>query len=72
MVLLFGRSIPSKIYIIKMINDQLKNISQIEQSRHHIETGFMLNVISGIVVYCLKEQKPRIKLSPSEFGLMVA
>jgi len=25
----------------------------------------MLNVISGIVAYCLKEKKPRIKLSPS-------
>jgi hypothetical protein len=30
----------------------------------------MLNVISGIVAYCLKKQKPRIKLSASEFGLM--
>ncbi|KGJ91885.1 hypothetical protein GAB14E_3042 [Colwellia psychrerythraea] len=30
----------------------------------------MLNVISGIAVYCLKKQKLRIKLSPSEFGLM--
>jgi hypothetical protein len=30
----------------------------------------MLNVISGIVDYWLKEQKPRIKLSPSEFGMM--
>ncbi|MGK2234399.1 MAG: hypothetical protein ACI92O_003932 [Colwellia sp.] len=29
-----------------------------------------MNVISGIVAYCLKEQKPCIKLSPSEFALM--
>ncbi|TWX48337.1 IS982 family transposase, partial [Colwellia hornerae] len=29
-----------------------------------------LNVISGIVAYCLKKKKPRIKLSASEFGLM--
>jgi hypothetical protein len=68
----FDRAILSKRYIIETINDQLKNISQIEHSRHRSEIGFMLNVISGIVAYRLKEQKPRIKLSPSEFGVMVA
>jgi hypothetical protein len=67
---LFDRAMLSKRYIIETINDQLKNISQVEHSRHRSENGFMLNVISGIVAYCLKEQKPRIKLSPSEFGLM--
>ena len=67
---LFDRAMLSKRYIIETINDQLKNISQVEHSRHRSETGFMLNVISGIVAYCLKEQKPRIKLSPSEFGIM--
>ncbi|MFT6732379.1 MAG: hypothetical protein ACJAS9_000559 [Polaribacter sp.] len=67
---IFDRAILSKRYIIKAINDPLKNISQVEYSRHRSETGFMLNVISGIVDYCLKKQKPRIKLSASEFGLM--
>jgi hypothetical protein len=62
----------SKIYIIETINDQLKNISQGEHSRHRSETGFMLNVISTVVAYCLKEKKSRIKLSTREFGLMVA
>ena len=33
--------------------------------------GCMLNVIPGIVSYCLKKQKPLIKLSSSEFGLMI-
>jgi transposase len=64
----FDRAMLSKRYIIETINDQLKNISQIGHSRHRSETGFMLNVISGIVAYCLKEQKPRIKLSPSNLG----
>jgi hypothetical protein len=30
----------------------------------------MLNETSGIVAYCLKKQKPRIKLLAGEFGLM--
>ena len=68
----FDRAMLSKRYIIETVNDQLKNISQIEHSRHRSETGFMLNVISGIVAYCLKKQKPRIKLSDSELSVMSA
>ena len=66
----FDRAMLSKRYVIETINDQLKNISQIEHSRHRSETSFMLNLISGVVAYCLKEKKPKIKLSPTEFALM--
>ena len=59
----FDKAMLSKRYIIETINDQLKNISQVEHSRHRSESGFMLNVISGVVAYCLKTQKPRIKLA---------
>ena len=59
----FDKAMLSKRYIIETINDQLKNISQVEHSRHRSENGFMLNVISGVVAYCLKKQKPRIKLA---------
>lgn len=38
--------------MIETVNDQLKKTTQIEHSRHRSETGFMLNVISGIVAYC--------------------
>ncbi len=66
----FDRAMLLKRYIIETINDQLKNISQVEHSRYQSKAGFMLNVISEIVAYCLKKKKPRIKLSASEFGLM--
>lgn len=46
--------------IIETINDQLKNISQIEHSRHRSVTGFMLNVLSGLVAYCHQPKKPTL------------
>lgn len=61
----FSRAILSKGYMVETINIQLKNISQVEHNRHLSETAFMLNAISGIVAYCLKDKKPRNKLSPS-------
>ncbi len=46
--------------IIETINDQLKNISQIEHSRHRSLTGFMLNLVAGLVAYCHQPKKPSI------------
>lgn len=66
----FDKGMLSKRYIIETVNDQLKNITQIEHSRHRSETGFMLNVMSEIVSYCLKKQKPQIKISKVESDMM--
>ena len=66
----FDKAMLSKRYIIETINDQLKNISQVEHSRHRSERGFMLNVVSGVMAYCLKTQKPRIKLAITDLEAM--
>jgi transposase len=46
--------------IIETINDQLKNISQIEHPRHRSLTGFMLNLLAGLVAYSHQSRKPSI------------
>ncbi len=38
--------------IIETINDQLKNISQIEHSRHRSPVNFCVNVLCGLIAYC--------------------
>jgi len=60
---LWDRAILKKRFIIETINDPLKNISQIEHSRHRSIHGFMLNLIGGLIAYCLKDNKPSITLS---------
>jgi hypothetical protein len=47
----------SKRFIIETINDQLKNISFIEHSRHRSMKGFMLNLLAGLVAYCLSRSQ---------------
>ncbi len=47
----------SKRFIIETINDQLKNISQIEHSLHRSVKGFILTVLGGLIAYCLKKAK---------------
>ncbi len=61
----------SKRFIIETINDQLKNISQIEYSRHRSLQGFMLNVLEELIVYCFKENKPPLNISRLEMDRLV-
>ena len=60
---LWDTAMLSRRYIIETINDQLKNISYIEHSRHRSMNGFMLNLMAGLVAYCLKKYKPSLNLT---------
>jgi hypothetical protein len=48
--------------IIETVNDQLKNISQIEHSRHRSLWNFLGNVAAGLIAYSFKEKKPSLNL----------
>jgi len=46
--------------IVETIIDQLKNISQIEHSRHRSVTNFLVNVLCGLIAYAHQPVKPSI------------
>lgn len=46
--------------IIESVNDFLKNICQIEHSRYRSVSGFLLNVVSGLVAYSFLPNKPSL------------
>ena len=56
--------------IIESVVDQLKNISQIEHTRHRSPINCFLNIIAGLVAYCHQPKKPSLNLFPS--GLLSA
>jgi len=47
--------------IIETVNDELKNICQIEHSRHRSFGNFLTNLISGLIAYSFLPKKPSIK-----------
>jgi hypothetical protein len=55
-------------FIIETINDQLKNISQIEHSRHRSVHGFMLNMMGDLIAYQLKDSKPQLNITDVDFN----
>jgi hypothetical protein len=48
--------------IVETIHDQLKNISQIEHSRHRSPISFMVNLLAGLIAYCHQPKKPSLHL----------
>lgn len=57
--------------IIETIIDQLKNISQIEHSRHRSPVNFLVNLISGLIAYTLRPKKPSLRLRENDLKLLV-
>lgn len=49
--------------IIESIIDQLKNISQIEHSRHRSPTNFVVHLIAGLIAYSHQDKKPSLHLN---------
>jgi hypothetical protein len=68
---LWDRIMLRKRYIIETIFDQLKNISQIEHSRHRSPIGFMLEVTAGLIAYTFQPQKPCLDLNYNEVGALM-
>jgi len=48
--------------LIETVNDQLKNIAQIEHTRHRSMFNFMVNLVAGLVSYTRQPKKPTLRL----------
>lgn len=48
--------------IIETANDELKNIAQVEHSRHRSFDNFIVNLLGAIAAYCLFPKKPCINV----------
>ncbi len=68
---LWDRLMLRKRYVIETIFDQLKNISQIEHSRHRSPVSFMVHLMAGLVAYTFQPKKPSIKLNRNEQGALM-
>jgi hypothetical protein len=49
--------------LIETVNDQLKNIAQIEHTRHRSVRNFMVNLVAGLISYTHQPKKPALRIS---------
>ena len=56
------RVILRKRAVIESVNDVLKNVCQIEHTRHRCFDNFITNLLSGLIAYSILPSKPSIKM----------
>jgi hypothetical protein len=71
LMLLSDKLLLRKRFIIETITDQLKNISQIEHTRHRSSTNFAVNLLGGFIAYTHQPKKPSLHL-PTELAQLPA
>jgi hypothetical protein len=58
--------------IIESVNDQLKNICQIEHTRHRSPYNFIVHLLAALTAYCHQPKKPSLHLNREFLALPVA
>jgi hypothetical protein len=48
--------------LIETVNDQLKNIAQVEHTRHRSVLNFAVNLVAGLISYARQPKKPTLRL----------
>jgi hypothetical protein len=49
--------------LVETVIDQLKNISQIEHTRHRSVFNFVVNVMAALIAYCHQPKKPSLNIN---------
>lgn len=58
----FEKAVLKRRSLIETVFDELKNLCQIEHTRHRSFNNFIVNLMAGIVAYCLSGSKPSLHL----------
>jgi len=71
LILLADKLLLRKRSILETIIDQLKNISQIEHTRHRSLANFMVNVVCGLIAYSHQPSKPSLALHLPQLDTLI-
>lgn len=67
---MFDKILLRKRALIESVLDQLKNISQIEHTRHRSVVNFLVNLVAGLIAYT--HQKPSLNLTDTQMAFLPA
>lgn len=59
----FDKALLRQRSLIETVFDELKNLCQIEHTRHRSPNNFIVNLMAGIVAYCLFPHKPSLPVT---------
>ena len=69
---LYDKLMLRKRSVIETVNDELKNVCQIEHTRHRSIENFATNLFAGLIAYNLLPKKPAMNLEIIDRGRLIA
>ena len=70
LVSLIDKILLRKRSLIETVNDQLKNISQIEHSCHRSFINFLTKIVAGLIAYTHQKKKPSLNFSREDLEIL--
>lgn len=61
----FDKAVLKHRSLIETVFDEMKNLCQIEHTRHRSVANFIVNLVAGLVAYCLMPNKPKLPVHVS-------
>lgn len=71
LILLSDKILLSKRALIESVCGELKNICQIEHTRHKSQEGFIINLLSGLIAYYYLPEKPSLNLEINDESMVL-
>ena len=69
---LYDKLLLRKRSVIETVNDELKNVCQIEYTRHRSFDNFATNLIAGLIAYNLLPKKPEMNIEIIDKSRIIA
>ena len=69
---LYDKLLLRKRSVIETVNDELKNVCQIEHTRHRSFDNFATNLIAGLIAYNLLPKKPEMNIEIIDKSRIIA
>lgn len=70
LILLWDKLLLRKRAVVETTIDQLKNISQIEHSRHRGVVNYFAEIVAGLIAYTHRDKRPSLHLRPDELAVI--
>ena len=70
LILLWDKLLLRKRAVVESVIDQLKNISQIEHSRHRSVVNYFAEIVAGLIAYTYREKLPSLNLRTEEADVL--
>lgn len=70
LIKLIDKILLRKRAVIESVNDHLKNLYQIEHSRHRSVFNFLVNLIAGLTAYTYLPKKPSLNIYPKDLSVL--